>query len=543
MTENATPSSGQSAPAGSPEGIHESQWALVAREFKKRRLAVISLCVIILLATISVFAPFLANDRPLAYRGYNRFDYSESARTIRSQLNELRDSDGQSSQDSSRIVGVIDLHLRAMTRQVDDTTSGQLQVFRNAIREALEQPDQATRTTAFNDLRRQLRSELGPNEVNFVRSWHFPVLASLTRWDAGFMLLNALLISLPLWSRCLKRIVRGPEPLRGRQRTTIAVFFTIPLLGATAWHWIVPQRVDRTPYKQAAELSATSDGSDSAPMMYESIIWPAVPYGLDEDNLDLKYLPPVWWESSPNIGESTTTAIIDAEAQRNPHWLGTDGIGRDTLCRMIWGGRVSLAVGIVAVSIYVTIGIIVGSIAGYFRGITDLIISRLIEVVICFPSFFLILTIVAFIGPSIFNIMVVIGLIGWTGIARLVRGEFLRLGEQDFVSAGRALGYKAPRIIFQHVLPNALAPVLVAATFGVAGAILTESALSFLGFGITVPKPSWGGILADGRGAIFRAPWLIYFPGFAIFMTITCYNLVGEAFRDAADPRLRDGHS
>ena len=177
----------------------------------------------------------------------------------------------------------------------------------------------------------------------------------------------------------------------------------------------------------------------------------------------------------------------------------------------------------------------------YFRGVTDLIISRLIEVVLCFPSFFLILTIVAFIGPSIFNIMIVIGLIGWTRIARLVRGEFLRLGEQDFVHAGRALGYTAPRIIFRHVLPNALAPVLVAATFGIAGAILTESALSFLGFGITIPKPSWGGILKDGRDAIFRAPWLIYFPGFAIFITITCYNLVGEAFRDAADPRLRDG--
>ncbi|REJ96992.1 MAG: ABC transporter permease [Planctomycetota bacterium] len=208
---------------------------------------------------------------------------------------------------------------------------------------------------------------------------------------------------------------------------------------------------------------------------------------------------------------------------------------------MIWGGRVSLAVGIVAVSIYVTIGVIVGSIAGYFRGAADIIISRVIEVVICFPSFFLILTIIAFIGPSIFNIMAVIGLIGWTGVARLVRGEFLRLGEQDFVQAGRALGYKPHRIIFRHVLPNAMAPVLVAATFGIAGAILTESGLSFLGFGITVPTPSWGGILSNGRENIFRAPWMIYFPGFAIFITITCYNLVGEAFRDAADPRLRDG--
>ena len=222
-----------------------------------------------------------------------------------------------------------------------------------------------------------------------------------------------------------------------------------------------------------------------------------------------------------------------------PHWLGTDSIGRDTLCRMIWGGRVSLSVGIVAVSIYVTIGIVIGSIAGYFRRIIDLLVSRVIEIVICFPSFFLILTIVAFAGPSIFNIMLVIGVTGWTGVARLVRAEFLRLGEQEFVLAGRALGYSPLRIIFRHVLPNALAPVLVSATFGVAGAILTESGLSFLGFGITVPKPSWGGILASGRDAINRAPWLIYFPGLAIFLTITAYNLVGEALRDAADPRLR----
>ena len=158
---------------------------------------------------------------------------------------------------------------------------------------------------------------------------------------------------------------------------------------------------------------------------------------------------------------------------------------------------------------------------------------------ICFPAFFLILTIVAMIGPGLFNIMIVIGLTGWTGIARLVRGEFLRLVDQEFVLAGRALGYSPLRLIFRHVLPNALAPVLVSATFGVAGAILTESALSFLGLGITVPTPSWGGILADGRQALDRAPWLIHFPGLAIFVTITSYNLVGEALRDAADPRLR----
>src|SRR5690606_15274555 len=203
-----------------------------------------------------------------------------------------------------------------------------------------------------------------------------------------------------------------------------------------------------------------------------------------------------------------------------------DKIGRDVLSRMLWGGRISLSVGLVAVSIYVAIGVVVGAIAGFFRGWADMVISRIIEVVIVFPAFFLILTIVAFVGPSLLNIMIVIGLTGWTGVARLVRGEFLRLADQEFVLAGRALGYSAPRLIFRHILPNAMAPVLVAATFGVAGAILIESTLSFLGLGITVPTPSWGGILAEGR-ATTVAPWLIYLPGLAIFVTILSYNLAG----------------
>jgi peptide/nickel transport system permease protein len=222
--------------------------------------------------------------------------------------------------------------------------------------------------------------------------------------------------------------------------------------------------------------------------------------------------------------------------------MGTDDSGRDVFTQMIWGGRVSLAVGIVSVSIALTIGIFVGAVAGYFRGGVDILISRLIEIVICFPSFFLILAIVAFLGPGIFKIMVVIGLTTWTGIARLVRGEFLKLSNQEFVLAGRALGYSPWRLIFKHILPNAMAPVLVSATFGVAGAILTESALSFLGLGISVPTPSWGGILATGRDYLDNAPWIIFYPGMAIFITITAYNLVAEAFRDAADPRLRGKH-
>jgi peptide/nickel transport system permease protein len=205
---------------------------------------------------------------------------------------------------------------------------------------------------------------------------------------------------------------------------------------------------------------------------------------------------------------------------------------------MIWGSRISLSVGFVAVAIYVAIGILVGTLAGYFRGWVDMVLSRLIEIVICFPAFFLILAVLAFLQPGLYNIMIVIGLTGWTTEARLVRGEFLRLADQEFVLAAKGLGVSDRRIIFRHILPNGLAPLLVAASFGVASAILIESSLSFLGFGISIPVPSWGGILNEAREN-FRYWWITIFPGLAIFSTVTAYNLLGEGIRDAIDPRLK----
>lgn len=221
------------------------------------------------------------------------------------------------------------------------------------------------------------------------------------------------------------------------------------------------------------------------------------------------------------------------------HWLGTDEQGRDVLSRLIHGAKISLSVGLVAVAIYVLIGIALGSLAGFFGGTIDMAVSRLIEIMICFPTFFLILTLVAVLPPSPYYIPLAIGLTGWTGIARLVRGEFLKLREQDFIVACRAEGMKTRRIILRHILPNALSPVLVSATFGVASAILIESSLSFLGFGVQPPTPSWGDLLSQSREFMDIAWWLTIFPGIAIFITITSYNLVGEGLRDAIDPKLR----
>ena len=234
---------------------------------------------------------------------------------------------------------------------------------------------------------------------------------------------------------------------------------------------------------------------------------------------------------------------IDLQAPLLPpgrdHLLGTDDRGRDVLARMIHGSKVSLSVGFVAVSIYTFIGILMGALAGYYGGWIDVAISRAIEVMMCFPTFFLILAVLAFLRPSIYNIMVIIGLTGWPGVARLVRGEFLKQRKMDYVAAASAVGASDARIIFYHILPNSLAPVLVSATFGIAGAILLESSLSYLGFGVPPPTPSWGEILSQSKHYIDFAWWLTIFPGAAIFLTVTAYNLVGEGLRDAVDPRLK----
>jgi peptide/nickel transport system permease protein len=234
---------------------------------------------------------------------------------------------------------------------------------------------------------------------------------------------------------------------------------------------------------------------------------------------------------------------IDVEAILLPpgpgHLFGTDELGRDVLSRMIHGARISLQVGLVSAGLSTLIGVLLGALAGYYGRWVEGAIMRFVDMMLCFPTFFLILAVIALLEPSIVNIMIVIGLTSWMGVARLVRAELLSLKEREYILAARSLGASDARIIFRHLLPNAMAPVLVAATLGVAGAILTESGLSFLGLGVQPPDASWGNILSQGKANIEIAWWLSLFPGLAILVTVLGYNLLGEGIRDALDPRLR----
>ena len=245
------------------------------------------------------------------------------------------------------------------------------------------------------------------------------------------------------------------------------------------------------------------------------------------------------------VAPHSPTALDPVAFQAAPsetHPLGTDSVGRDVLSRLIYAARVSLTVGVCAVSIYVLIGTAVGAVAGYYGGAVDLILSRMMDVMLSFPPLIIILFAVSIFGrPSLWNVIIVLGLLGWPALARLVRGQFLGLRGLEFVLAARATGASDTRVVLRHVLPNALAPVLVAATFGVANAILIEAALSFLGLGVQPPTPSWGNMLTDAQSltVLERMPWLWVPPGFMILISVLSINFIGDGLRDALDPSLR----
>jgi peptide/nickel transport system permease protein len=335
---------------------------------------------------------------------------------------------------------------------------------------------------------------------------HWPIFKALTASDYSiFLAATVAVIQILLVMRNQRSV--DPSIRSGVLWRQIFISVFAVLVGIILLYIFIPRRLDATDYKSMVASGKATNA-----------VFAPVPYGYGRTDLKVR-------EQPPNL----------------QHWLGTDDVGSDVLCRLIHGSRISLSVGFVAVGISSIIGIIIGAILGYSGGKTDFLGMRLVEIMMAVPVFFLIITIVAFFPRSLFNIMLIIGLTTWTDDARFVRAEFFKLRRQDFVQAAVSLGLPLRSILFKHMLPNAIAPVLVNATFGIAGAIFIEAALSFLGFGVAPPTPSWGQILSLGVSTTGRFLWwLTLFPGLAIFFTVLAYNIVGEALRDAIDPRLRE---
>ncbi len=336
-----------------------------------------------------------------------------------------------------------------------------------------------------------------PYRIRIDGQMHYPLFRNLTPQDLIILAAAGCLVA---WA-----VVRRLLPARLR-RWSLPVCLVAFAAASAAIVAVVRDRNDRTDYRTLA----MRPGADA--------VFAPIPYSPQETDLDRKRQPP---------------------GRLAGHWLGTDDLGRDVFSRLLWSTRVSLAVGFVAEGFAVAIGVILGALAGYFGRRTDFVIMRLVEIVICFPHFFLILTVLAVFGRHLWLIMLMIGLLGWTENARFVRAEFLRLRTMEYAMAARALGLGWARIVFRHLLPNGIAPVMVNASFGVAAAILIEGGLSFLGFGVAPPTATWGTMLNDGMINPVAMPWMIILPGLAIFTAVAAYNLVGEGLRDALDPKLR----
>ena len=330
-------------------------------------------------------------------------------------------------------------------------------------------------------------------------AWRSPVLQYLGPGDVTLLVVFFCVVAL-LWRR-------------PRFRHAVAIFVVVLSAGAALSYAFVqpPKLVSYAAYRQA-----------EAAGRYDWVIRAPIPYSPQDYLRD----------------EGYTGLEAPLEAPRRVHLFGTDENGADVLSRMIHAARIALGIGFVATGIAMLIGILIGGLMGYFSGVVDIIGMRLVEIFEAIPTLFLLLTFVAFFGRSLYMLMVIIGITSWSGYARYVRAEFLKLRKQDYVQAAIACGLPLPSILFRHMLPNGIAPVLVGASFGVASAILAEAVLSFLGLGL-VGDPSWGQMLNQSILSSRFNWWMALFPGGAIFLTVFAYNLMGEALRDAIDPHLR----
>ncbi len=348
------------------------------------------------------------------------------------------------------------------------------------------------------------------------------------RWGVGVMALLA-------WSGLLAVCVASPDRLWSArtgswdERVALATV-VLGLVAAWGWSWRDVGLPDRPKVVGVSQwdLAVRAFSKNRTAVLGLIVIVALYAVAL---------LTPLITPFDPNLqGDLRTERLIGSSGA---HPLGTDHFARDILSRLLYGARISLTIGFVAVGISVTIGTLVGAIAGFLGGLVDGVVMRFVDMVISFPRLILLITIIAIFEPSIFLIVAVLGLTLWPSTARIVRGEVLSLREREFVQAAEALGYPKRRIILRHLIPNALAPVIVAATLGIGNTIVLEAGLSFLGLGVQPPTPSWGTMVADGRDHLLNAWWLSTFPGLAIVFTVLSFNLVGDGLRDALDPRLR----
>ena len=565
-------------------------WDQVIEQLKRHRTFKVAMAILALLYASAIYAPLLANDRPYVLEAANYAEYGTAHRTLypvtlgmgrlvkMDEAAYLAQRTGGSTQGLAETLeaerGAAHGRVATMRSYLPPESDALLDEYAAAVDSAVDKAiagdveGAAAAAGVAKDVAKRVRAELAPIDpmdpestgikLNGVKS--YPLFEVLGWGEIFFMVLWAFVLGWPLWNRLVNRLLLAGDALRIRRvrRTKWAVVFAVSILASLGWKLTVDGSMSFAvaPYKQ---------GLTEGQIVATRAIFPPLSFGFAETNSGEYYRPPTWksyaeineegyYVRGPRVPEpDKITAVMPdpapvqvryAEPENNSarrHWLGADNLGRDMLVRALYGGRISLSVGLVSAAILVLVGTFVGAVAGYFGGWVDLVLSRFIEILLCIPAFFLILMVMAFIPPeipSILAIVVVIGLIRWTGVARLARGEFLKLREQEFVIASQALGLSPMRTIFRHILPNAMGPVLVSGAFAVASGILTESGLSFLGFGVNEPVPSWGALVNVSRNP--EHWWVILFPGLLIFVTLSCYNLVGEAVRDAVDPRLKD---
>jgi len=587
MTDEKMTSGAQETTSLVDEGSTYSKdyWDLVGEQLSKRALFKVGMAVLAVLYGLAIFAPLIGNDRPYKLVAVNYGEYESAARGVeRLSSNALERIQGPGSDlperalQAEREVTAALTRIALMRQFLGPEDRESLDSFKEDLNGSYElalvgeQADAETKFLPLQARARQFAAEfasapLGSDQdapgKHLQPSTRYPLAEGLGWGSVFFMVLWVLLASFPLWNRIWNKSLEGDrERIRDARGKKRAVLLGTPVAAALLWVTLVgggAPAFDVSPFKRGL-----SDGSIVA---FEAPVLPPVPLGYAETHKEEGFRPPTWLvgarldsngrymqglrvpKPDPITGylpPATPVEVRFGEAWPNAphrHLAGTDELGRDFFVRLLWGGRVSLAVGILSAVLLTLIGVFMGSLAGYFGGKVDVFIMRLIEILQSIPAFFLILAALAFIDPKevsippIFIIVVVIALVRWTGAARLVRGEFLRLREEEFVLAANALGFSNMRTIFRHVLPNALSPVLVNAAFAVASGILTESAVSFLGFGVQHPEASWGSLVNESKSPEFW--WIQVFPGVLIFLTVTCYNLVGDAVRDALDPKMK----